>query len=69
VTDSYDYRVEVLNGSSIAATVESARVRWSAQANTVRHLTMPSPVTGTALRIRCGRGVGRCALGQVTIGR
>jgi arabinofuranosyltransferase len=69
LTDSYDYRVEVLDGSTVVAIVDSPRVRWSAQADTVRHLTLASTAAGTALRIRCGRGVGRCAVGQVTIGQ
>jgi len=68
LTGSYDYRVLVLDGSTVVATLESPRIGWQAQGEAPRELTPSLAVTATALRIRCGRGFGRCVLGQVVLG-
>ena len=68
LTASYDYRVQVLDGSTVVATLESPRIGWQAPGEAPRELTPRPAVTATALRIRCGRGFGRCALGQVVLG-
>lgn len=68
LTGSYDYRVQVLDGATVVATLESARVGWQVQGEAPRELTLTTAVTATAVRFRCGRGFGRCALGQVVLG-
>jgi hypothetical protein len=69
LTGSYDYIADVMNGSSAVATLESPRVHWMSQDDSPRALAFTPEVTGTALRFRCGRGIGRCRLSQVTIDR
>jgi hypothetical protein len=68
LTGSYDYRVQVLDGSTVVATLESPRLGWQVQGEARRELTLTPAVTATSVRIRCGRGFGRCALGQVVLG-
>lgn len=67
LTASYDYEVQVLDGSTLVATLESPRLGWQARGEAPRDLTLTSAVTASAWRIRCGRGFGRCALGQVVL--
>jgi hypothetical protein len=67
LTAGYAYRVDVMRGSDVVATVETPPLAWGVEAEAPRELTLPSVVTGTALRVRCGDGIGRCALGEVNL--
>jgi arabinofuranosyltransferase len=67
LTVGYAYRVDVMNGSDVVATVETPPVAWGVEAEASRELMLPSVVTGTALQVRCGDGIGRCALGEVRL--
>jgi hypothetical protein len=68
LSGSYDYRLQILDGSTVVATVDSARVGWNVASTTRRELTIAPVVTGSALRLRCGRGVGDCVVRNVTLG-
>jgi hypothetical protein len=69
LTGSYDYIADVMDGSSVAATLGSPRAHWMSQDQARRELAFTPAVTGTALRFRCGRGIGPCRLSQVAIDR
>ena len=68
LTAGYDYRVELLRDGEVAAGVVSRHVAWGSEAIAPRELAWPAAVDATAIRLRCGAGVGRCLAGQVALG-
>jgi arabinofuranosyltransferase len=68
LTAGYDYRVELIRNGEVAAAAASRHVAWGSEAIAPRELVWPTAVDATAIRVRCGAGVGRCLAGRVALG-
>ena len=63
----YDYEIALMNGNSVVATARSPKLTWDDTPDRPRRIEIDPSKTGTALRVRCGRGVGSCTLADVRV--
>jgi arabinofuranosyltransferase len=66
--ETYEYEISALDGDRVLATVRSPRTGWEVITASERRIAFEKPVRASALRFRCGRGVGPCTLGSLALG-